>query len=176
MSVKEILLLGNPLLRKYTEPVSISGMKEINHVVDDLRDTLNKFRSDNGFGRGIAAPQIGISLKIIFIQFDKQITLINPEIISASSELVTLWDDCFSIPNLMIKVKRHKEIKVRYHDMEGAEYQISAADELSELLQHEIDHLDGVLAIDRAIDSKHIILRSEWEKFYSDRKTSSYKF
>ena len=75
-----------------------------------------------------------------------------------------LWDDCFSFSDILVKVRRYLKIKVNYLDETGKAKRLEAEGGLSELLQHEIDHIDGILAIDRAIDSKHIILRSEWKK------------
>lgn len=169
MPVKEILLLGNPLLRQNAEAIKKTEVGQYHQVIDDLKDTLEKFRADNGFGRGISAPQIGVSKRIIFVQFKDIYCMINPEIIQSSNQMVTLWDDCFSFPNLMVKLKRHKEIDVKYFDQYGDEKYFHASDELSELIQHEVDHLNGILAIDRAIDSKHIIFRSEWNKIHSGK-------
>jgi peptide deformylase len=78
---------------------------------------------------------------------------------------MTMWDDCFSFPHLSVKVKRHLSIEVRYQDVEGRKHTLRAEDGLSELLQHEIDHINGILAIDRAIDSRHIIYKTEYEKW-----------
>ena len=77
---------------------------------------------------------------------------------------MTLWDDCFSFPDILVKVKRSTTITIRFQDESGKRKTLTADGSLSELLQHEIDHLDGILAIDRAVDSKHIVLRSEWKK------------
>ncbi|MBI5022068.1 MAG: peptide deformylase [Ignavibacteriales bacterium] len=172
MAVKEILLLGNPILRNKSSRVEDLKISDAHQTVNDLRDTLNNFRKQNGFGRGISAPQIGITSRIIFIDVGKPIALINPEIIESSTEMMILWDDCFSFPDIMVKVKRSKEIKVHYIDPDQSEQIISANGSLSELLQHEIDHLDGILAIDRAIDSKHIILKSEYKKYHLIRNES----
>jgi peptide deformylase len=161
MAVKEILLLGNPVLRQRSRRVmNISG--EVRIVIKDLKETLGHIRKTHGFGRGIAAPQIGCSLRIICINTDEPLTLINPKITGRSGETMRLWDDCFSIPGIMVKVKRHKKIKVKYFNESMEAQTKDFIGDQSELVQHEIDHLDGVLAIDRAIDSKHIILRSEW--------------
>jgi len=75
-----------------------------------------------------------------------------------------LWDDCFSFPDILVKLERNYSVEVRFTDESGKRRSIKASAAFSELLQHEIDHLDGILAIDRAIDSKHIILRSEYDK------------
>ena len=78
---------------------------------------------------------------------------------------MTLWDDCFSFPDILVKVNRSLSIDVRYQDEEGKKRTLRAESGLSELLQHEIDHLNGILAIDRAVDSKHIVFRSEYERW-----------
>jgi len=165
MPVRDILQLGNPLLRVNCSQVESFGTPGLRSIVDDLRDTLQDFRSRNGFGRGIAAPQIGMTQRVIFIHVDKPLALVNPIIKRRSRRLMVLWDDCFSFPNLLVKVKRNLSIEVSYQDMEGTKHRILAEGALSELLQHEIDHINGILAIDRAIDSKHIVFRSEHEKW-----------
>ncbi len=164
MAVREILLLGNPALRVKCDGVKNFHDRELQQTVEDLRDTLADFRASHGFGRGIAAPQIGAARRVIFLNVPDPHPLINPEIVSRSRQMMTLWDDCFSFPDLVVKLKRHAKITVRYQDESGTKRKLEAAGDLSELLQHEIDHLNGVLAIDRAVDTTHIILRSEWEK------------
>jgi peptide deformylase len=164
MAIKEILLLGNPLLRKKCPAVKKADDPATRRIISDLADTLNNFRKQMGFGRGIAAPQIGAAIRIIFINVDGPMALINPRIVSRSRTMMALWDDCFSFPDILVKLKRHSSVTVEYLDENGSKRRLIAKGGLSELLQHEIDHLDGILAIDRAIDSKHIILRSEYDK------------
>ena len=164
MAIREILLLGNPILRMRCENTKNFSDFELRQTVDDLRDTLVDFRSRHGFGRGIAAPQIGVTKKIIFMNIDAEVALFNPEIVKRSRKLMTLWDDCFSFPDILVKVNRYTKISVRYQDASGAKQLLEAEGALSELLQHEIDHINGTLAVDRAIDSRHIILRNEWKK------------
>ena len=171
MAVREILLLRNPILRAKCGKVEKFN-DDITGTIIDLRDTLEKFRSLNGFGKGIAAPQIRLLKKIIFIQTDRPMILINQEITGRSKQKMTLWDDCFSFPEIVVKVKRHTKIKVRYTDAQGKKQVFHAVGGLSELLQHEIDHINGILATDRAVDSKHIILKSEWEKFVHTPKNT----
>lgn len=130
-------------------------------VIKDLHDTLNNFRKTNGFGRGIAAPQIGILKRIIYIHFPQEGidgAFINPRIIRKSRTKIRLWDDCFSFPGLLVRVERAREVAVEYTDETGKGRTIIAGGDLSELLQHEIDHLDGILAVERAIDGKSFAL------------------
>jgi peptide deformylase len=164
MGVQKIRLLGDEVLRTVCEPVTRFTGAELKHIATDLSDTLGSFRITKGFGRGIAAPQIGSLRRVIVLNVDGPRLLVNPVIKRRSREQMTLWDDCFSFPDLMVKVKRHARVTVEYQDFSGSTKSLTAVGDTSELLQHEIDHLDGILAIDRAIDSRHIILRSEWEK------------
>jgi peptide deformylase len=167
--IKPILLLGNPTLRMKCRRVEHFGTPVLRSLIDDLRDTLYDFRQRNGFGRGIAAPQIGRTERVIFIHVDQPLALVNPVIVKRSKRTFTLWDDCFSFPDLVVKVRRHQAIEVSYTTDDGERRTLKGVGPLSELLQHEIDHLNGILAIDRAVDSKAIILRAEWEKWKKER-------
>ncbi len=138
---------------------------DVRETITDLRDTLEHFKVRRGFGRGIAAPQIGVTKQIIYLNFD-QFTgaLINPKITKRSKTKLRLWDDCFSFPDLLVYVERSLRIEVSYLDETGKRRKLATHGSFSELLQHEIDHVNGILAIDRALDSKHIILRTEYKK------------
>jgi len=165
MAIQPILRLGHPGLRARCAPAR-HVTSEIHHkVVRDLQDTLDEFRTTHGFGRGIAAPQIGVEERIIVLRLDEPLVLVNPLVTRRSRRRMTLWDDCFSFPDLLVKVRRHLEVDVGYQDLSGRHHVLHAEGALSELLQHEIDHLDGVLAIDRAIDSRHIVYKSEYERW-----------
>jgi len=167
MPNKEILQLGNPLLWQKSAEVDNAGATEIQDVVRDLSDTLSAFREATGYGRGISAPQIGILKRVIFIRMHPSGycgPLINPSIVWASGSRFELWDDCFSFPDLLVRVSRAAEIRVGYQDDRGSLKTLEAQGCLSELLQHEIDHLDGVLAVQRAISPQAFATRSEWER------------
>ena len=172
MPLREILQLGNPTLRVKCTEVKSFGTDKLDSLVNDLCDTLYDFKNRNGFGRGIAAPQIGVTERVIFIHVDSPLVLVNPQIIKRSRTRMTLWDDCFSFPSLLVRVRRNLSIEMRYQDVGGKKHLLNAEGGLSELLQHEIDHLNGVLAIDRAIDSKHIVFRSEHEKWVNEEQSA----
>ena len=173
MAVREILQLGNPYLREQSAAVADVHAAEIRRAIADLSDTLIDFQRENGFGRAISAVQIGIPTRIIFMQIDKPVILINPVVTNFSAEKMVLWDDCFSFRDLMVKVERALRVDVQYLNEAGYKCSIKAEGPLSELLQHEIDHLDGILAIDRAMDNDSLCLRPEWEKRY--RTTSLFE-
>lgn len=164
MSTRTILLLGNPALRTRCAKVKDFTGPGLRSLVDDLRDTLADFRARHGFGRGIAAPQIGDLRRVIFLQVDSPLAMINPSITRQSRTMMTLWDDCFSFPDIAVKVKRHLSVEVQYRDLEGKRHALKARGALAELLQHEIDHCDGILAVDRAVDTRHIVYASELAK------------
>jgi peptide deformylase len=176
MSIRPILQLGDPLLRERCEAVSDPSAREIRDLMSDLADTLAHWRSTTGYGRGIAASQIGVLQRVIFLKLPgvEPWPLINPEIIDASEERIIVWDGCLSFLSIFMQVERHRRIVVRYQNLEGETLEFEASDDrnLAELLQHEIDHLDGILAIDRVFDLKTICTREEFEKRYRD--TSPY--
>jgi len=165
MPGREILQLGNPLLWQPSAAVIDVQSGETRAIIRDLSDTLAGFRERTGFGRGIAAPQIGALRRIIFIRMQPAGfagALVNPAVVWSSSERMELWDDCFSFPDLMVRVSRAARVRVDYQDERGARQSIEAEGDLSELLQHEIDHLDGVLAVDRAVAPHALMTRAEW--------------
>jgi len=165
MPVREILLLGNPQLWQPSQRVTDVRATETRGIISDLAATLADFRAGHGFGRAIAAPQIGAHRRVLFVNTNDgsfgPAPLVNPQVVRASNEMMVLWDDCFSFPELMVRVRRHVEIDVAYLDESGESKLITARGDLSELLQHEIDHLDGILATDRAIDARSFALRGE---------------
>jgi peptide deformylase len=170
MAVRTVLQLGNPKLREMALVVKDPRAAEIRALVEDLADTLAYWRKETGYGRGIAAPQIGVGMRVIFLQLPggEPWPLVNPEIIERSAEKIVVWDACLSFLAIFMKVSRHREITVRYQDLERKWHEVRAGEErnLSELLQHEIDHLDGILAVDRITDIRTMCTREEFEARY----------
>lgn len=150
-SVLPILTDDDPRLRRRAEEVvAIEG--NTRNLIDDLIATLLEFRQRAGFGRAIAAPQVGASVRIIAAHLGATpFALINPSVTWKSEEMMDVWDDCLSVPGRLVRVQRHRSISLRYMDQHGYQriWERLPAD-LSELFQHEIDHLDGVLMLDRA--------------------------
>ncbi len=167
MPICDILQLGNPLLLQKSHRIEDCSSQESRTLIQDLSDTLVAFRETHGYGRGIAAVQIGVIKRVIYIRMPPAgfcSALINPEITWVSHDKMELWDDCFSFPDLMVKVERAEQIRVAYLDAGGKQQTIEAKGDLSELLQHEIDHLDGILAIQRAVSPTAFATRTEWER------------
>ena len=161
MPVKDILLLGNPKLYETCSPIKLSEMESLKPVVTDLHDSMMDFRKRYNRGRAIAAPQIGVMKRLIYMHIDKPVVFINPIFKDNSDEMMVVWDDCMSFPDLLVKVRRHKSCTIVYKDMDFNGQEMQLAEDLSELLQHEYDHLDGILAVSRAIDPHSFALESQ---------------
>ena len=152
--LQDLLLLGDPQLYQVSEPVLQSELTFVTGWVTDLHNVMEEIRAKYHFGRAIAAPQLGIMKRVIYMNIDKPIVFINPEFTFLSDEMFEVWDDCMCFPNLLVKVRRHKELTIRYLDENWQSQEWKMKDDLSELLQHEYDHLDGILCTMRAIDEK----------------------
>lgn len=160
-------MIGNEILRKKAESVDL--IKDpVEQYIQDLRDTLHHVQKEKKIGRAIAGPQIGYLKRIIYMEAKEQkITMINPQIIEKSQETFQVWDSCFSADVAFFgKTLRHKAITVAYVNENQKEIHQDFTDGLSELFQHEIDHLEGILFTDRIINNQ-IIMRSEWERLYN---------
>jgi peptide deformylase len=169
MAVRRIRLLGDPILRERCQRVETPTSAAVRLVADDLRDTLKAAKEKYAMGRALAAPQIGAPVRVIVMDVDgakQRLTLLNPEITDVGSEDFEVWDDCFSFPELLVRVNRAYRITVQDMDIKGKPHTMECEGPLAELLQHEIDHLDGILALDRAVGLDPFAFRSEWEKHH----------
>lgn len=172
MSVREILLLGHPKLYEECEPVEPHELEELRPVVGDLHDTLFDFRRRYDAGRAIAAPQIGVLKRLVYMHVGEPTVFVNPVLDRKSDETMELWDDCMSFPALLVRVRRHRTCRITYRDLDWVEHQRDLADDLSELLQHEVDHLDGILAVERAVGPRAFALRSQREWLSEEKRPS----
>lgn len=165
MKTDKILQLGNPKLYEVSVEISKEELPIAEEKFWELNDIILEYRSLYNAGRAIAAPQIGYMKRLITMRVDEvPYAIINPVFIDKSEEKITLWDDCMSFPGLLVKVQRHKYIKIRFKNLEWNDKEWSLEDDLSELIQHEYDHLDGILAVQRAIDDKSFALVSQKDK------------
>jgi peptide deformylase len=164
--IREVIQLGDPRLRAKCAPVMDARAPEVASLVDDLRDTVRHWRATTSYGRAIAAPQLGVLQRVIYIDVDGEHPMVNPEIVDESVERMVVWDACLSFLCIFCQVVRHRWIVVRYQDLLGETREMRADGDLSELLQHEIDHLDGILAIDRMVSVDTLCTREEFEKRY----------
>ncbi len=175
MTARDILLLGDPRLYEVCAPVGRDELDELRPAIRDLRDTLLAFRAEHGVGRAIAAPQIGVMKRLVFLERVSNTTdenptgiatpspLINPVLHDFSEDTIELWDDCMSFPNLLVRLRRHAGCAITYRDLNWQEHTIRLEGDLSELLQHECDHLDGILAVSRALGPRAFAYRRDHE-------------
>jgi peptide deformylase len=162
MAKREVRVLGDPVLREKAVPVErITG--ELRTLVADMFETM--YAED---GVGLAAPQVGIGQRVIVIDPRedgvKALALVNPEIVLVGDELDRAEEGCLSIPGLKEIVERAAMVEVTGLDLEGAPVRVAATGCLARILQHEIDHLDGILFIDRVSPLKRKLLLSKWQK------------
>jgi peptide deformylase len=156
-----VLLLGDPRLRVRSAEVE----RRDDAAFAALAATLDAFRKQHGFGRAISAPQIGVAQRFIAMNLGKgTFFLVNPVITARSEETFTMWDDCMSFPDLLVRVRRHASLSLEFADEEGRAQEWRDVDRaVAELLQHELDHLDGILAVDRALDRDSLVLRAAYD-------------
>ncbi len=156
--VKEILKLGNPKLYEVSEEITEADLEHLPEWVADLHDTLMDYRKIYGAGRAVAAPQIGVQKRLLYMYTDKAYVFVNPVLTFPDEETYTLMDDCMSFPGLMVEVRRHRRADICYLDENMQKREMHLEGDLAELFQHEYDHLDGILATMRAVDNKAFYL------------------
>lgn len=153
---------GDPVLLQECEPC---GERNVESLAETLLRTVHAFRARHGWGRAIAAPQVGEPVRLVAMAIDgRETVLVDPAIEWRSTEVHELWDDCMSLPEIAVRVRRHERVSVRYRELDGSEAAFERADPaLSELLQHELDHLDGVLMTVRAVPGSPLVARENRE-------------
>jgi len=156
--VREILKLGDPRLYEVSQPITVADKPFVLDWVDDLHDTLMDYRKTYGAGRAIALPQVGIQKRLLYVYMDQPYILINPVLAFPDDQTYTLMDDCMSFPGLMVKVERRRLADVTYLDECFKPRSMHLVGDWAELVQHEYDHLDGILATMRAVDNKSFFL------------------
>lgn len=163
--VREILKLGNPQLHEISKEITEADIDYLPGWINDLHDTLMNYRKTYGAGRAVAAPQIGVQKRLIYMFIDKPYVIINPVIYFPDNEKYTLMDDCMSFPGLIVEVERYKRADITYLDADFQPKEMHLDGDYSELLQHEYDHLDGILATMRAIDNKSFFMEQKKRDF-----------
>jgi len=180
MSILKISRMGHPVLRKKVKPVPVAEitMPTIQRLIDDMMQTMVEYH-----GIGLAAPQVHEELRLFVAQVvtDRDeaededaesrpptlMVLINPEITPVGRHVVEDWEGCLSIPDLRGLVPRHRDIKVRAHDRTGKAVDIQASGFMARVIQHETDHLDGVLFLDRMKSLDSLSFLDEYARYHA---------
>ncbi len=177
MSVREITVIGNPVLREPTRPVDPEELAgpEVQQLIDDLIDTR---RAANG--AGLAANQIGSNLRVAVAEVEgvnprypykppiPRLVMVNPVVEPIGEEMVEINEGCLSVPDLRGNVLRHVEVRVRYLDRDGVEHDEVKRGLTAGTVQHEVDHLDGKLFLDRLTDTASLATWDEFERHQRD--------
>ncbi|MCP3960011.1 MAG: peptide deformylase [bacterium] len=175
MSVRSIVRLGHPALRVPAQPVRLDRLSDVETqtLIDDMFETM----LDSG-GVGLAAPQLGIDLQLFVYAVidpdhedgidDEDLelrALINPALEPVAGEVIYDWEGCLSIPDLRGLVPRHPAVRIHALDRHGKSLEYRAEDYEARIVQHEFDHLNGIVFLDRMRDLRSLAYSAEWEEF-----------
>jgi peptide deformylase len=178
MAILKVARMGHPVLRTPVRPVDPAEIltPRTQQLIDDMLATMREYH-----GVGLAAPQVheGLRLFVAAIGSDEHddreevpaLVLINPEIRPIGSQVIEDWEGCLSIPDLRGKVPRAAEIQVRGYDRHGARLSLRATAFAARVLQHETDHLDGVLFLDRMRSFESLTVLDEYARYWSKEDT-----
>jgi peptide deformylase len=175
MAILKVARMGHPVLRTKTPPLDRAAIKSapVQKLIDDMMETMREYH-----GVGLAAPQVheGIRLFVAALDADDRgedvadiepIALINPDITpAAGTDIVEDWEGCLSIPDIRGRVPRAREITVRAYDRTGARVEISAHGFPARVIQHETDHLDGILFVDRMNSFDSLTFLEEYSRYW----------
>ena len=172
MSILKVARMGHPVLRTKARPLERSDIKSaaVQKLIDDMLDTMAEYH-----GVGLAAPQVHEGLRLFVAsldareegEHDEPYVIINPDIAVVGSDVVEDWEGCLSIPDIRGRVPRSREIKVRGLDRHGDRLQLSAHDFAARVIQHETDHLDGVLFFDRMRSLDSLTFLDEYSRYWT---------
>ena len=173
MSILKVARMGHPVLRARTRPLDKSEIRSaaVQKLIDDMMDTMAEYH-----GVGLAAPQVHEGLRLFVAALDSKeggeaddqpLAIINPEITIVGSEVVDDWEGCLSIPDIRGRVPRAREIKVRAFDRKGDRIELHAHDFPARVIQHETDHLNGVLFFDRMKSFETLTFLDEYSRYWT---------
>jgi peptide deformylase len=164
--------MGHPVLRSNARPLDRSELRNpvVQKLIDDMIETMVEYR-----GVGLAAPQVHESLRLFVAaldaaddaETDETFVIVNPEVTPVGTEVVEDWEGCLSIPDIKGRVPRAREVKVRAFDRQGARIELHAHDFSARVIQHETDHLDGVLFFDRMKSFGSLTFLDEYTKYWT---------
>lgn len=173
MAILKVARMGHPVLRQKARPIESKELKTapLQRFIDDMIETMHEYT-----GVGLAAPQVHEGLRVFVAHIDPDgrgesdpIAIINPEIEIVGSSMLEGWEGCLSIPDLRGMVPRAQHIRVRALDRHGKRIEINAKDFPARVIQHETDHLDGVLFLDRMRSFQSLAFMEEFSRYHARR-------
>jgi peptide deformylase len=172
MSILKVARMGHPVLRRKARALDRSEVKSaaIQKLIDDMIETMTEYH-----GVGLAAPQIHVGIRLFVAALDvdeegrgaEPVVMINPEISAVGNDTVEDWEGCLSVPDIRGLVPRAREINVRAYDRRGERVEIQAHDFGARVIQHEADHLDGVLFLDRMRSFESLTFLDEYSRYWT---------
>jgi len=176
MSILKVARMGHPVLREKARPVEKAELKSavLQKLIDDMMDTMSEYH-----GVGLAAPQVHEGVRVFVAALDDgedgdgevaPLAIINPEILVVGSDVIEDWEGCLSIPDIRGRVPRAREIKVRALNRKGERIELSAHDFPARVIQHETDHLDGILFFDRMRSLGSLTFLDEYSRYWTKDK------
>lgn len=178
MAILKIAQMGNPALRRPAAPVPVKSIKSpiLQNFIDDMIETMRDYS-----GVGLAAPQVHESIQIVVIEAQENprypqapiiplTVLINPTVEPLTDETDEDWEGCLSIPDIRGKVPRYREVRVRAHDREGKQLDLSVKNFFARVIQHENDHLQGILFLDRMKSLATLTYLTEYHRYWTTRE------
>ena len=175
MSILKVARMGHPVLRRPARAVQPSELRspEVQRLIDDMIDTMKEYH-----GIGLAAPQVHESVRIFVAgSSDAEaglplIVVVNPEVTPIGPEIVEDWEGCLSIPDVRGKVPRARQIQMRGLDREGRRLDMKVAGYTARVMQHETDHLDGILFFDRMRSFETLSFLEEFGRYWSEQEVA----
>jgi peptide deformylase len=171
MSILKIARIGHPVVRQAARPLTADeiGSAEVQRLIDDMQETMYDYE-----GVGVAAPQVHVGLRLAVLEVPASddrarsavpfTVLVNPVVKPLGKKLVTAYEGCLSVPDLRGPVPRHERIELRALDREGKPFEIEASGFHARVIQHECDHLDGGVYLDRMTNLRHLAFLKEFEE------------
>lgn len=174
MTLLKVARMGHPVLRRRCDPLpeAAIGTEELNSFLEDMVATMHDYA-----GIGLAAPQVHVPSRVVVVtrpwleestEPDEPAVLINPEILEHSDDEVAAWEGCLSIPGIRGEVFRWESIRVRALSPGGESMEFEATGYPARVIQHEVDHLDGILFLDRMEDLKRLAFSEEYARYWHD--------
>ena len=176
MSILKVARMGHPVLRTRAQAIERSDIKSaaVQRLIDDMIDTMTEYH-----GVGLAAPQVHESLRLFVVAFDpsqpepdddqplESVAIINPEITPLGDEIVEDWEGCLSIPDIRGRVPRLRDLGLRAYDRKGERFEVRLQNFQARVIQHENDHLDGVLFFDRMRSFNSLAFLDEYSRYWA---------
>ncbi len=171
--ILRITQLGEPVLRRRSKPIRLPLSKAQDRFIDDMIATMKKAK-----GVGIAAPQVDVGLRMFIVapepsvRYPKAptippIAMMNPKLIKHSKKMVTDWEGCLSIPGLRARVPRYQAIEIEFTARDGSRMRAELTGFIARIFQHEFDHINGRVYLDRVKDTRTFMMESEFRKLWS---------